>query len=127
MTRTRTAVPPPTSRPHVVVVLVDDLDVVTSPFWDAMPQTARLIRDRGKQFTRASAPDPVCCPARSILLTGLYAHNTGVLTNEGDQGGRDDFVAGGNEERTFPLALQEAGYSTAPRTCPTREGVIITS
>ena len=33
-----------------------------------------------------------CSPARCQLLTGLYAHNTGVYANVGDYGARRGFV-----------------------------------
>lgn len=100
-------------RPNIVFILADDLDSTTSPFWDAMPQTAALLRDRGVNFTNAFAPTPICCPARSSILTGKYGHNTGVLTNGGDQGGWETFVRNGNEERTAAVYLKNAGYKTA--------------
>lgn len=36
-----------TERPNFVLILADDLDQMTSPYWDAMPHTAALIRDSG--------------------------------------------------------------------------------
>jgi arylsulfatase A-like enzyme len=102
-----------TPKPNIVVILADDLDVTTTPFWLAMPRTAALLRDRGLQFTQAFAPSPACCPARASLLTGQYAHNTGVYSNLGDDGGYPSFVGGGNEQRTFPITLAAAGYRTA--------------
>lgn len=99
-------------RPNFVLFLVDDLDAVTSPYWDALPRTRALIADRGMTFANAYSPTPTCCPARATTLTGEYGHNTGVLANAGPHGGWPTFVAGGGEERTFPLALQDAGYET---------------
>ncbi len=100
------------AHPNIVFILADDLDAATSPIWDAMPNTARLLRDRGVNFTNSFAPTPICCPARSSILTGKYGHNTGVLTNGGDQGGWATFVRNGNEERTMAVYLQNAGYKT---------------
>jgi arylsulfatase A-like enzyme len=99
--------------PNLVVILADDLDVTTTPFWFAMPRTAALLRDRGMTFTNAFSSTPACCPARVSLLTGRYAHNTGVSSNVGDHGGHPAFRANGNEARVFPLLLQQAGYRTA--------------
>ncbi|MFN8105126.1 MAG: sulfatase [Acidimicrobiia bacterium] len=101
-----------TRRPNFVLFLVDDLDALTSPYWDALPKTRALIADRGVAFDKAYAPTPICCPARATTLTGEYGHNTGVLTNAGPHGGWPAFNAGGGEERTFPLALHDAGYRT---------------
>src|SRR5215471_11592021 len=44
------------------------------------PNLDRLARE-GVQF-RAVANCPVCTPARSILLTGKYAHTTGTAVND---------------------------------------------
>ncbi|MGF1648516.1 MAG: sulfatase [Kineosporiaceae bacterium] len=102
-----------TDRPNVVVVMADDLDARV-PFWDAMPQTAALLRDRGLVFEQAFSPDPTCCPARASLYTGDLAHNTGVLEN-GDPdtvSGFDTFLANGYEDDTVFRHLQDAGYAT---------------
>ncbi|MGL4174854.1 MAG: sulfatase family protein [Dermatophilaceae bacterium] len=98
--------------PNVVMIVMDDLDQVNTPYWDAMPQTKQLLADRGTVFENAFAPTPICCPARSTMFTGKYGHNTGVLTNSGDFGGWEQFVANGNEENTFATDLQAAGYRT---------------
>jgi arylsulfatase A-like enzyme len=100
-------------RPNVVVVMADDLDARV-PFWDAMPRTAALLRDRGLVFEQAFSPDPSCCPARASLYTGDLAHNTGVLEN-GDPdavSGFDTFLANGYEDDTVFRHLQDAGYAT---------------
>ncbi|MBF6353685.1 sulfatase-like hydrolase/transferase [Nocardia higoensis] len=99
-------------RPNVVMILADDLDAVTTPVWEAMPRTAELIRDRGVEFAEGFAPLPICCAARSSILTGNYGHNTGVLTNAGPVGGFETFRANGNESRTFVTALRDSGYRT---------------
>ncbi len=99
-------------RPNVVLILADDLDSVTTPVWTAMPRTAALLRDRGMEFTDSFAPMPICCAARSSLLTGQYGHNTGVLTNGGEVGGFEAFRRNGNESHTIATALHDAGYRT---------------
>ena len=52
---------------------------------------------------------PLCCPSRSSILRGQYAHTTGVYTNAGDNGGADDFDRLG---RRSARILQSAGYRT---------------
>lgn len=100
------------ARPNLVLILTDDLDALTMPYWEALPQTDALLRDRGLTFTDANAPSPICCAARASILTGRYGHNTGVLTNGGEQGGWETFFASAQEADTFPVALEGAGYRT---------------
>ena len=102
----------PAAHPNIVMFLVDDLDATATPYWDALPRTKSLLADRGLTFSNAFAPTPICCPARATILTGRYGHNTNVLTNGGPHGGWGSFVAGGGEERAFPVALQASGYRT---------------
>jgi N-acetylglucosamine-6-sulfatase len=102
-----------TTRPNIVVVLVDDMDAMTMPLWDALPQTRAAIADRGMTFTNAFAPDPVCCPARASLLTGRYAHNAGVLTEHPVYDGYSAFVDSGNQDHTIATQLQSVGYRTS--------------
>jgi len=101
------------NRPNVVVVLVDDLDETTSPYWDALPQTRALLADRGVTFTNSFVTDPLCCPARASILTGRYPHNTGVFDNTPPDGGFATFRSSGAETDTVATRLQGAGYSTA--------------
>jgi N-acetylglucosamine-6-sulfatase len=111
------------TRPNIVMLVLDDQDVTVSPFWDAMPIVRDRIRNQGLTFTNAFAPTPICCPARATLWTGLYGHNTGVLSNGGDYGGWQAFIrpldANGNptgvnnEERSLPVYLKNIGYRTA--------------
>jgi len=100
-------------RPNIVLILLDDLDATTSPYWDALPKTRSLLQARGMTFDAAFAPTPICCPARSTILTGKYGHNTGVLTNGGDQGGWGTFYKNGNEAHTLAVWLHDVGYRTA--------------
>ncbi len=104
----------PNVKPNIVYVLTDDLDQRTTPYWDVLPKTKRLLADHGMTFENSFAPTPICCPARSTILTGQYGHNTGVLTNKGTQGGWETFVRNGGEQRTVAKALSDqAGYHTA--------------
>jgi N-acetylglucosamine-6-sulfatase len=110
------------THPNIVMILSDDLDDRISPYWeratskgldDPLKKTRALLVDKGVRFVNAFAPTPICCPARATLLTGLYGHNTGVLTNGGPYGGWQTFLAKGNEQKTVAVQLQAAGYKTA--------------
>ncbi len=98
--------------PNIVFVLLDDLDETATPYWDAMPATKALVADTGRSFTESFSPTPICCPARASILTGQYGHNTGVLTNGGEQGGWETFTEGGGEDRAVSVHLQQRGYRT---------------
>jgi N-acetylglucosamine-6-sulfatase len=76
------------TQPNVVVVMLDDMrydDLST------LPRIRSRIGDAGASFTHFYAPFPLCCPARSTLLTGQYAHNHGVLSNTAPTGGFHEF------------------------------------
>jgi N-acetylglucosamine-6-sulfatase len=96
------------SRPHIVVILLDDLDADSVAY---MPITQARIFSQGVTFDRFFATTPLCAPSRATLLTGQYAHNHGVLRNTGESAGYRAFrtIAG----ETLGVALQRAGYRTA--------------
>jgi N-acetylglucosamine-6-sulfatase len=104
--------PEPDLRPNIVLIVADDL--TTDMLATAMPQTKRLLMKPGLNLKRAFVHTSLCCPSRATILTGDLAHTTGVYTNEAEEGmgGLPAFVANGNEGRTFPLALHDAGYVT---------------
>ena len=89
-----------------------------------MPKTRKLIADRGTTFANAVATDPVCCPARATLLTGMYPHNTDVF-EIGRPGWTTSRVAA--RRQTIGVRLQHAGLhdrvhraSTSTATSSTR-------
>jgi arylsulfatase A-like enzyme len=94
--------------PNLVLIITDDLDTA-SPFWDAMPKTRALIRDRGMEFTNTFATNPLCCPARATILTGKYPHNTEVFDSVT---GLDNFRARA-AKTSIGVRLQQHGYRTA--------------
>jgi N-acetylglucosamine-6-sulfatase len=97
-------------RPNVVFVLTDDLDLASV---QKMPNITSLLADQGTSFENAFVSYPICCPARSTLLTGLYSHNHDVRGNKRPVGGFEKFRDEGLEEGTIAARLQEAGYRTA--------------
>ena len=78
-----------------------------------MPSTRRLIFDQGARFTDYYTNISQCCPARATLLTGKYAHNTGITGNVYPDGFHG-FHTGDERRRTFAVALRRrAGYRTS--------------
>jgi arylsulfatase A-like enzyme len=96
-------------RPNVVVVLTDDQ---TKRDLSVMHQTRRLLKRRGTTFTNNFATYPLCCPSRVTLLTGQYAHNHGVGSNNPPHGGYPAFRRRVNPRQTLPVYLHRAGYRT---------------
>lgn len=105
--------------PNILLVLADDqrADSVA-----CMPKVRKEVAEKGVTFSHYFASTPLCCPARTTMMTGLYAHNHGVKTNgdlddaEGEeiQGepGAVQFMEKGNEQRVVAKYLQDAGYLT---------------
>jgi arylsulfatase A-like enzyme len=97
-------------RPNILFVLADDLDYASV---EQMPQISSLLAKGGTSFENAFVSFPVCCPSRATILTGLYAHNSGVKGNSPPSGGFQKFRNDGTEENTVASSLQEGGYRTA--------------
>ncbi len=100
----------PTDRPNVILIVADDLDAAS---FDAMPFVSDLFRRQGATFANAYVTTPICGPSRASLLRGQYAHNHGMLRNNGDRGGFHTFHLEGREESTLATWLQAASYRTA--------------
>ncbi|HVF53690.1 MAG TPA: sulfatase [Actinomycetota bacterium] len=96
------AVEPPPPRPNVLVIVTDDQRAPGT--LDVMRHTRRFFSD-GTRFEQAYATTPLCCPSRASIMTGLYAHNHGVKTN--DDGSDLD------QSLTLQRHLKDAGYRTA--------------
>ncbi len=97
-------------RPNVVVVLTDDQD---SRSLSVMPEVRRRLSNRGVTFENSFVTYSLCCPSRTTLLTGQYAHNHRVLANDPPHGGYPAFRRKVPASRTLPVYLHRAGYRTA--------------
>ena len=96
----------PTGRPNIVVIVADDLDAASFAYLDVIQSR---IAEKGMTFPHMIFPTPSCCPARSSLLKGQYAHNHGVHKNTGRRGGFSAFA----DNNTLPKWLKAEGYRTA--------------
>jgi arylsulfatase A-like enzyme len=68
-------------RPNVVWLVVEDMSPWLGCYGDDTVQTPncdRLARE-GVRYTNAFATSPVCAPARSSLITGMYATRIGTM------------------------------------------------
>lgn len=93
-------------RPNIVVILTDDQ---RANALNTMPTVRNQLKARGSYFPNAFAPNPLCCPSRASILTGLHSHHTGVYDNAAPHGGFAAF----DDRITIATVLQEAGYRTS--------------
>ncbi|MCB1230632.1 MAG: sulfatase [Verrucomicrobiae bacterium] len=94
-------------QPNILVILTDDhrydaLGFLGHPFLKT-PNLDRIARE-GIHFANAFVTTSLCSPSRASILTGLYAHNHGVVDNYNPLPKGLTF---------FPEYLQKAGYETA--------------
>ena len=75
-----------------------------------MPFVQRELVAKGVTFANAFVTNPQCCPSRVSILTGRYAHSTGVWSNVPPNGG---FPAFHDDRSTIATWLHAAGYRTA--------------
>jgi N-acetylglucosamine-6-sulfatase len=89
-------------RPNVVVIDTDDMNVSDL---SVMRNTLALLGAHGTTFKNSYVSYPLCCPSRATFLTGQYAHNHGVLTDQryGDL----------DNTNTLAVWLRRAKYRTA--------------
>ncbi len=102
------------AHPNIVFVLTDDLDTeYPDGTWiDHYPRLKGLLADQGTTFENFFVSLSLCCPSRSSILRGQYAHNTQIFTNDGPGGGFQKAHDLGLENSTFATWLQGAGYRT---------------
>ena len=103
--RTSTTIPLSKKPPNILIIQTDDQRSTGTLV--AMPATRRVFLEKGTRYTNAVATTPVCCPSRTSLLTGQYAHNHGVIDN------LDGSPLQERQGQTLQAALQRAGYQTA--------------
>jgi arylsulfatase A-like enzyme len=106
--------PSEAARPHIVLILADDLGYGDPRSWNPDSEIPTPAFDRlaaeGIRLTDAHTPSAVCSPTRYGLLTGRYAWRTrlrsGVLW-----GNSRALIEPGRT--TIPSLLRDRGYATA--------------
>jgi arylsulfatase A-like enzyme len=93
----------PPRPPNILIIVSDDQRAADT--MQVMPLTMAGFGDKGTRFDQFYATTPLCCPSRSTLLTGRYAHNHFVKNN----------LLGRNldQNSTIERYLEGAGYRTA--------------
>lgn len=98
-------------QPNVLLILTDDQRAGTQV---AMPTVMRELVAQGTSYPNAFVPTSWCCPSRASLLSGKFAHNSGVWENASSSawGAWPSFANGGEESDTIATRLKDAGYRT---------------
>ncbi len=95
-------------RPNIVLFITDDQTPESMPH---DPPVMPYLQDRMEDpkdhwitFVNAFISTPLCCPSRATILTGRYAHETGVVNN-----GLGNVF---DDSQTIATWLHAAGYYT---------------
>jgi N-acetylglucosamine-6-sulfatase len=91
--------------PNIVLIQTDDqtLGQLTG---DVMPKTKRYLIRKGTEFENYMVTTGECCPSRASLITGQYAHNHGVTSNQVAYPGLK------GKRNVLPVWLRRSGYRT---------------
>ncbi len=100
--------------PNIIFIMTDDQrQDALSAYGNRTLATPHIDRigAEGVRFNHAFVTNSLCAPSRASVLTGLYSHAHGVITNGGgpvfyNQPGIPDALP------TFPELLHQAGYRT---------------
>lgn len=92
-------------RLNVVLILSDD---ERSDGTMVMKNVRNLLADHGTTFTDMHVTTSMCGPSRASILTGQYAHHTGVLENFGPH----SYPAFTEESNDLGVWMHRAGYET---------------
>ncbi len=101
------------TRPNVVFVLTDDLDLTEYADPQAFPAFHDLLTTQGTTFSNYFVTDSLCCPSRSSILRGQYVHNHDVEGNLPPNGGFEHWQQLGRDSSTIATWVHDAGYRTA--------------
>ena len=105
-------------RPNIIVLLIDDMGYADLGSYGSEISTPNLdkLASTGIQFTNYHTA-ATCSPTRSMLLTGVDNHLTGMgnmieimADNQFDQPGYEGIMSG--DVVTLPMLLKDAGYNT---------------
>ncbi|MEL6191693.1 MAG: sulfatase-like hydrolase/transferase [Bacteroidota bacterium] len=97
-------------QPNIIWLVAEDISPALAAYGDTLANTPNIDRllPSGIVYEHAYATAPICAPARSCLMTGMYA------TTLGSQHLRCEIPLPGSVQ-TLPEHLREAGYFTSNR------------
>ena len=105
----------PPRAPNVLLLMCDQLTASVVSCYGGPVRTPHIDRlaDEGVRFNQAVCPTPFCSPTRASIVTGMYPHAHGIVTNcrfaHGRSGGQRGITA---HDVTTEGLLNSAGYAT---------------
>lgn len=92
-------------RPNILWLTSEDHGPEMGCYGDELARTPNIdaLARKGMIFTRVWSVHPVCAPARTAIITGMYANSTGAMHMR-------SMVPMPNGAKMFPELLREAGY-----------------
>src|SRR5262249_5123538 len=105
----------PRNAPNIIFFLTDDQQkTAMSAYGNKILKTPNMdrIANEGVRFEEAFVTNSLCAPSRASILTGLYTHAHGVITN-GDGPGIRNQPGLRDDQVTYIHLLRQAGYHTA--------------
>lgn len=100
------AAPGIVAQPNVILIVTDDQRHDTL---SAMPTVRTELAEKGVTFSNAVVVNPLCCPSRVSILTGLYSHSSGFYSQKSKSPAVAKAFARVPNLATW---LSEAGYET---------------
>lgn len=94
-----------TEKPNILWITCEDICPMLGCYGDAYARTPNLdaLAARGSRYTRACSTAPVCAPARTALITGMYPPSLGAQHMR-------SMVPLPEDMKLYPGHLREAGY-----------------
>ncbi|MFW6309253.1 MAG: sulfatase [bacterium] len=98
-------------KPNVVVMISHDTGRFVSPYGYDTVDTPNFekLAEESTMFNNAYSTTPLCAPARSALVTGLYHHQNGMMGLPSDKLGDWDLET---KDRHLAAVFKEHGYRT---------------
>jgi N-acetylglucosamine-6-sulfatase len=102
------------SAPNVIFMILDDMDSLLGAT-EVMPHYTQRLIDGGLSFEHAYVSSPKCCPSRTSLLSGRFAHRL----NDSAQGWCGDFSECPRPNPNPTLTPRPRTLQTHPNSNPT--------
>ena len=98
----------PQQPPNIVWLIAEDISPALGAYGDPLAITPNLdaLAEKSIVYTRAYATAPICAPARSTLVSGVYATSMGTMHLRSE-------TPFSEQLKTLPEHLETAGYYTS--------------